>query len=250
MAILDIRDYIDEANKQLNDTNNYEQLDFDPTELHTEKIKSEINNFKNENVLALEIANSLLEEKIKTPEFHLPKIHKANNPGRPVISSINCHTSRISEFVDYYLQPEVKKLKSYVKDTTDFIKKIEAIDHVSDDSYLVSLDVRSLYTNIPHKEGIEAVKQKLKKSKPSISIKVILTFLKLILTLNNFVFNGINYRQKKVYAMGSYPNIFMGWFEEKFIFPLLTNFSNFNLRFVDDIFLIWNGTKTEFDDFF
>ena len=54
------------------------------------------------------------------------------------------------EFVDYYLQPEAKKLKFYVKDTTDFIKKIEAIDHVSDDFYLVSLDVRTLYTNAPH----------------------------------------------------------------------------------------------------
>ena len=178
VVILDIKDYIGEANRQLNDTNNY---DFDPTELHTEKIKSEINNLKNENLLTLKTANSLLEEKIRTPEFHLlPKIHKANNPGRPVISSVNCHTSRISEFVDYYLQPEVKKLKYYVKDTTDFIKKIEVIDHVSDDSYLVSLNVRSLYTNIPPKEGIEAVKQKLKKSKPSISIKFILTFLKLI----------------------------------------------------------------------
>ena len=138
VVILGIKDYIDEANRQLNDTNNYEQLDFDPTELHTEKIKSEISNLKNDNLLSKlskQTANSLLEEKIKTPEFHLlPKIHKANNPGRPVISSINCHTSRISEFVDYYLQPEVKKLKSYVKDTTDFIKKIEAIDHVSDDS--------------------------------------------------------------------------------------------------------------------
>ena len=95
--------------------------------------------------MTLKIANSLLEEKIKTPEFHLlPKIHKANNPGRPVISSVNCHTSRISEFVDYYLQPEVKKRKSYVKDTTDFIKEIEATEYVSDGSYLVSLDVRSL----------------------------------------------------------------------------------------------------------
>ena len=127
--------------------------------------------------MASKTGNFHLEEKIKTPEFHcLPKIHKANIPGRPVISSVNCHTSRISEFVDYYLQPEVKKLKSYVKDTPDFIKKIEAIDHVSNDSYLVSLDVRSLYTNIPHKEGTEPVKQKLKKSKPSISIKIILTF--------------------------------------------------------------------------
>ena len=41
------------------------------------------------------------------------------------------------------------------------IKKIEAKDHASDDSYLVSLDVRSLCTNIPHKEGNEVVKQKL-----------------------------------------------------------------------------------------
>ena len=43
--------------------------------------------------------------------------------------------------------------------------------------------------------------------------------------------------------------IFMGWFEEKFIFPLLTNLSDFYLRFIDDICLIWNGTKTEFDNF-
>ena len=56
----------------------------------------------------------------------------------------------MSQFVDYYLQPEAKKLKSYVKDTIDFIKKIEATDHVSDDFYLVSLDVPTLYTNAPH----------------------------------------------------------------------------------------------------
>ena len=50
----------------------------------------------------------------------------------------------------------------------------------------------------------------------------------------------------------SYANIFMVWFifpkEEKFIFPLLTNLSDFYLHFIDDVFLIWNGTKTEFDN--
>ena len=56
------------------------------------------------------------------------------------------------------------------------LRKIKVIDRVSDDFYSVSLDFRSLYTNIPHKDRIEAVKQKLRKSKPSISIKVILTF--------------------------------------------------------------------------
>ena len=47
----------------------------------------------------------------------------------------------------------------------------------------------------------------------------------------------------------SYGNIFMGRFGKKFIFPLLENLSNFCLLFIDDIFLIWNSTKTEFDDF-
>ena len=123
--------------------------------------------------MALKTANSLLEEKIETPEFHLlPKIHKANNPGRPAISFVNCHTSRISEFVDYYLQPEVNKLKFYVKDDRDFMKIFEAIYHVSDNFYLVYLYVPSLYANIPYKEGIEAVKQKLTKSKTGNSIKV------------------------------------------------------------------------------
>ena len=41
-VILNINDYIGETTRKLNDTNNYEQWDFDPTELHTEKIRSEI----------------------------------------------------------------------------------------------------------------------------------------------------------------------------------------------------------------
>ena len=128
----------------------------------------EIKTLINENLLKSKTANSLLEVKIWTPEFPLlPKIHKDNNPGRPIISPINCHTNRIWEFHDYYLQPEI--------------------------FYWVSLDIHSLYTNIPHQQGIEGVKQKLQKSKPRASPKVILSFLKLILTLNNFAFNSKNY---------------------------------------------------------
>ena len=44
----------------------------------------------------------------------------------------------------------------------------------------------------------------------------------------------------------SYAFIFMGWFE--FRFPLLTKLSDFYLHFID-IFLIRNGTETEFANF-
>ena len=90
-------------------------------------MKSKIGNLKNENLWISKAERSLLDEKIKTSKFYLlPKIQKANNPGRPVISSANCHTSRISEFVDYYLQPEVKKLKLMLKTLQILLRKLKS----------------------------------------------------------------------------------------------------------------------------
>ena len=49
----------------------------------------------------------------------------------------------------------VRDLKSYVKDYTDFIRKINGMENIPDNSILVTMDVRSLYTNISNKERIE-----------------------------------------------------------------------------------------------
>ena len=191
-----------------------------------------------------------------SPHFYLkPKVHKEGNAGRPVISSINCHTSKIYKYVDCHLQPIVKEIPSYVQDKTDFLRKINQIDFVPDNSYLVSLDVKPLYTNIPNAEGLKSVKTSLEKySKRIASTKVITTFLALKLTLNNFIFKFKNYLQIKGCAMGticapSYANIFMDHLERKFIYPLIKTFSLIYLRFIDDIFFIWTGSKTDLEKF-
>ena len=67
------------------------------------------------------------------------------------------------------------------------------MEKIPDNSILVTMDVRSLYTNIPNKEGIEAVETTLKRK--NIGTRIISTFLRLVLTLNNFVFNSQNYLQ-------------------------------------------------------
>ena len=36
-----------------------------------------------------------------------------------------------------------------MEDTTDFLRKLDAIKSVPDNAYLVSLDVKSLYASIP-----------------------------------------------------------------------------------------------------
>ena len=109
---------------------------------------------------------------------------------------------------------------------TLFILYLHIIETLTDDQYLVSLDLRSVHTNIPHIEGIEAVTKFFQKSKPFINISIIITFLRLILTLNSFIFNGVNYLQKKGCALGikcasSYASLCMVWFEEHFISPLI-----------------------------
>ena len=63
---------------------------------------------------------------------------------------------RISSFIDYILQPLAKSQNSYLKDTKDFINFIEKTK-IPQNSFIVSLDVTSLYTNIPQEEGIETV---------------------------------------------------------------------------------------------
>ena len=62
----------------------------------------------------------------------------------------------ISSFVDSLLQPIAKLQDSYLKDTTDFINFIENTI-VPENIILVSVDVTSLYTNIPQEEDITTV---------------------------------------------------------------------------------------------
>ena len=91
------------------------------------------------------------------PEFYtLTKIHKKTAVGRPIVSGSSGPTERISSLVDSLLQPLAIKQESYIKDTTDFINFIENMQ-IPDNVVLASLNVSSLYTNIPQEEGIDVV---------------------------------------------------------------------------------------------
>ena len=93
-----------------------------------------------------------------------------------------------------------------------------------------------------------------KKQHKTVATTGIVTLMSLILTLNNFVFNDKNYLQIKGCATGTicappFANIFMGKFEETFIYPYIQNLCILYLRYIDDLFLIWTETKEQFKDF-
>ena len=118
------------------------------------------------------------------------------------------------------------------------------------------MDVKSLYTNIRHTEGIQSVAKALEDRKEeNTSTRVIIKFLSLVLYLNNFIFNDQHYKQNTGCTMGSkcypsYANIFMDWFERKYIYPRIKHKHVAYYRFIDDIFFIWTGSEPELLKFF
>ena len=57
--------------------------------------------------------------------------------------------------MDFNVQPIAKKVKTYIKDTTnDFRKKLRSLTNLPDRSLLRTMDVFVLYANILHGEGL------------------------------------------------------------------------------------------------
>ena len=192
-----------------------------------------------------ETGPNLLQVDPKPGRFYfLPKIHKTGNPGRPIISGNGTATEKISKFVDLLIQPLVPSLPSYVQDTTDFIRKIGEIKNLPQDTILATLDVSSLYTNIPNQEGISACTAAFSPIRGKTPTKKDLgELMHLILTNNNLIFGDHHYLQIHGTAMGtkmapSFANLFMGNFEQKFLSRQNLK-PQIWLRFIDDIFMIW-----------
>ena len=74
---------------------------------------------------------------VKDPKFArfylLLEIHKRLNnvPGRPVISNCGYHMENISAFLDFHLQPLAQAVKSYIKDTNDFLNKLGSFTKIT-----------------------------------------------------------------------------------------------------------------------
>ena len=112
---MDVKDYVEECERQLNNTGNYDRSQNGPTATNNELVHSVIKRFETEKLFRKNIAEGLKINSPKNPRFYTqPKIYKEWNPGIPVISSVSCHTSKISEYVYYHLQPIVKQIPSYV----------------------------------------------------------------------------------------------------------------------------------------
>ena len=256
VVVMNKEDYMKEAHRQLSDNKTYKLLDQDPTDQFNSEVNREIKILNAMHVIDDKTRYQLVNNTARTAQFYmLPKMHKANHPGRPIISANECPTELISKYVDLKLQPIAKTRKSYLRDTQDFLSRIQQYKNLPENTLLVTADVQSLYTNITHQAGITAVKNTLIKEKHSnLEIGLITRLIRLILTKNCFNFNNKSYLQIQGTAMGtkmapSYAIIYMAHLEESFLEQQETKPMVW-LRYIDDIFMIWTHGEEKLNTFF
>ena len=117
---------------------------------------------------------------------------------------------------------------------------------------MLTVDVVGLYTNIPHEEGIQIIKDTITETCP-IGKQHILDMLKCVLKFNNFRFDDTHYLQVNGTAMGtrvapSYANLFMNHLETHKI-KTHKLCPKVWFRFIDDIWSLFIRTEVELQKF-
>ena len=134
------------------------------------------------------------------PKFYgLPKVHKNNVPLRLIVSSIGSITCKMAKFLASILSPLVGKTEHFVKNSTQFVKKVKKLE-VPPGRKMVSFDGTALFTSIPVTEAVSMIKDQLNqdttlKDRCELSVNQITTLLESCLNITYLIYDGVFYKQ-------------------------------------------------------
>ena len=180
------------------------------------------------------------------------EVHKAsvgNRPSfRPILSVLNTPTYKLAKFLVPILKPLTTN-EFTVKDSFHFAEEIVDKQH---DLFMGSLDVDSLFTNIPLEETIEICTNELFKESEIVE-GLSKTEFKELLSLatkdSHFIFDGTLYKQIDGVAVGSplgptLTNAFCIYHEKNWLEHCPVEYRPLNYRrYVDDIFVLFNSAE-------
>jgi len=251
--------YLDRCLKHLGDRRTYALFDADLLpELRAEVLEN-VNNLQVMFDLPKQVNDFLLssEEDAGVPHFHcIPKVHKKEWSLRPIIPSHSWVTKKSSQVADFLLRQCLKEAVPWcVESTREVMQRLENLPpSLSDNVWLVTGDVGAFYTNVPIDETIESISRELgDKSFGGIPTDMLGSLLNTVMKNNVFEFNGTFYHQVEGVAMGTscapaFANLSLG-FKEKMSGQIAIGDTGlrFYVRYMDDIFLMWSGSRSSLD---
>jgi len=243
-------DYIQEGLEHLSDTRIYKKLDKDYSLAIAKHIKDILNQYRKGGILSEWMTK--LHRPPNSPTagrlYFLTKTHKNSMSIRPIVSTTNSATANLAQFLDHYLQPIMKQLPAYIKDTTQFINEVttQFINEVTTidiqpTDLLVTINVKKSI----HKHTLINACFKARQLAEFTDLQhppaaALRHLLELVLKLNTLEFNNTHYLQT---SMGSslapaYANAFLGLLEQNII-NTATHKPIFYHRFIVDGFLLF-----------
>lgn len=239
-VIMNSTDYDRKMNDLLCDKKTYKEIKLDPTNRNQKKVNNLIETWEKNLYISPNVAKKLQIRNGVPPKIYgLPKLHKKEIPLRPIVSCIQSPFEPLSKFLTEILKNVINQNEFYIKDSRHFKSKIRDIE-IPVNYCLISLDVISLYTNIPilHAKKIINKKWDHIKKYTDIPQDEFLEAIELTLTSTYFTYEKKLFKQIDGCAMGSsissvIAQLVLEDLEETVIEKL--NFSiPFFFRYVDD----------------
>ena len=199
-------DYTELSNTILSDREYYVELPRDPTSTFQQKSNSLVSNLKRSGMLDNTLASKLTIYNARPARFYgLPKIHKPQLALRPINSSLQYPNSKIAQLVTDILTKSYERDNTYyISDSFQFASFINNFE-LPENYVLVSLDVTSLFTNIPLQLVIDSVKKRWPNIQPhtDISQDRFIELISFVFDTTYFTFQERFYKQIFGTPMGS-----------------------------------------------
>ena len=167
VVLVDKQIYKNSILRILEDTSKFSVIS-SPILAYCLKIEDKINRFLSKllksNLITQSIYNSLhVTGSAPGILYGLPKIHKSDFKEkfqyRPILAAYNLASYKIAKYLVPILTPLTSNQYT-VENSTEFAQKISSIPH-ADSLHMVSLDVESLFTNVPLEETIKIASDSL-----------------------------------------------------------------------------------------
>ena len=272
--------YLKAGEEELNNESVYKKFEEDLSDEVKKKCDAMVNGMLIRKEIPEKVALYLLSGEQNLCNFyHLLKTHKIpsevenpqewldlhGHPLRGIISGKGGPTERLASFVNYFLQPGMKDLPSFLQDTKHTLQIIEDINQSIDNGELslegvalVSLDVESMYNNMSEQLAGGATKEFLNESRKGdeesmrVQSSSILEALDICLKNSFFSFNDKIYQQIGGVGTGyifapPYTCLGMGKFEKEMFSQNKSILEKIKLwkRFIDDVLMLFKGTQSE-----
>ena len=253
LVVMDKEEYIGKAEELLREKT-YKIIPIDPTNRQKNKLIQILKMIKEEGGMHESTYKKIYPTGASIPKFYgLPKIHKAEVPLRPIVSSRGSVLYNTAKELARILKPLTGRTTYSVQNTKDFVEQVKNIKLLPDEC-IILYDVKALFTSVPIEPAIKIIQQHLEddqelQQRTSISVQHIIMPLESCLKNTHFIFQGRFYEQTEGAAMGSplspiIANLYMEAFEKKTISTSPTPPSLWR-RFVDDTFVIIKKTQKD-----